>query len=429
MKKRLPTFLYNIRNSELVRNSSLLISGNVLGMGASFLIMPLLSRLYSDADFGLFALMMSLTGILSLVATGKYEEAFVLTKRNDEATHLLSFLMLLQLLAGVGLFLLLLFFRAPILELVNMEALMPYWWLIPLIVVLLGVYNILSSLANKVKHYKSIASAGLLLNLLNAVAKVAAFFVLPHAGGLFAGQMSGQLLACLPFYKLSLFLRDMFSVKYRQLKAVALRYRDFPVYNMPQSVLNSFSMNLPYLVLGGFFGEAKLGLFFMGFNIIFRPITLISNSIYQVMYEKVNGMIREKTAISPIIYGFWKKTVFYMTPCFLLVFLLAPWLFKVVFGAEWEESGHYFRYILPWMLGMLVSMPTGFLPLLFNRQRTAMILSISYFACRIAALAVGIWLQDFNLCILSFSLVGLLFMVITLIWYRSLVKRYEGSLP
>lgn len=429
MKKRLSSFLNPIRHSELIRNSSLLISGNVLGMGVSFLIMPVLSRLYSDADFGVFALMMSLTGILSLVATGKYEEALVLTKDKEEATHLLGFLMRLLSGSALLLFLFFLFFREPTLSWVNMEVLIDYWWLIPLFVFLLGLYTILTNLANKVKHYKAMASAGLLLNLLNALSKVAAYFAMPFAGGLFAGQLSGQLLACFPFYKLRGYLTKALSTRREQRRAAARKYRDFPVYNLPRGVLNSFSMNLPYLLLTGIFGEAKLGLFFMGFNITFRPISLISNSVYQVLYEKVVGMKQQQQRISPIIYTYWKQTLLYITPCFLLAFALAPWLFKIIFGAEWEESGTYFRYILPWMLGVLVATPMGFLPLLFERQRTAMLLEGAYFLSRIAALAVGIYLHDFNLCILSFSLVGLFFMVITLVWYRSLVREYERQLP
>lgn len=421
-------FLNNIFQSELIRNSSILISGNVIGMGATFLVMPVLSRLYSDSDFGIFALMMSLTGILSFVATGKYEEAFVLTKDKDETSALLGFVSRLLIAISIILFLILLFFRETCLGFFNMEALEAYWWQIPIFTLLLGAFNILSNLANKTKQYKSIATANLLLNILNSLSKVAAYFLIPNAGGLLAGQINGQLLACLAFVKLKGYIRKAFYSGKQQMIEIARKYKDFPLYNMPRGALNSFSMNLPFLILTGIFGEARLGLFFIGFNITFRPISLVSNSIYQVLYEKVAGLKQENMKISHIINSLWKSTTLYLSPCFLIAFIIAPWLFKFVFGAEWEESGTYFRYILPWMFGILITTPIGFLPLLFNRQRKAMIIEVSYFICRIASLLIGIYAEDFNLCILLFSLTGLLFMAINFFWYTSLIRKYEHHL-
>lgn len=421
-------FLKNPFRSEVIRNSSILISGNVLGLGLSFLIMPLLSRLYSEADFGVFALMMSLTGILSILSTGKYEEAFVLTRDQREASVLFGFLFRLLAVIGLSLFLALLFFRDSCLSLLNMEALNAYWYMIPVFTVLLASFNILTNLANKVKQYKAIASSNFLLNLLNAFSKAGAYFVIPNAGGLFAGQVVGQLVACFSFYRLREYLKDGLFAGKRQIVAIARRYKDFPLYNMPRGFLNSFSVNLPFLVLTGIFGETLLGLFFMGFNVTFRPVLLISNSIYQVLYEKTARLKNEKMKISGIINLYWKRSLLYMIPCFLIAFAIGPWFFGFVFGAEWEASGTYFRYILPWMFGILITTPMGFLPLLFNRQRTAMVIEIFYFISRAIALFIGIRMDDFNLCILLFSAVGLLFMGITLFWYKRIIRQYEHRL-
>ena len=422
-------WLKNIFSSELIRNSSILVSGNAVGQAVALLVYPILSRIYSDADFGVFALFSSVVGILCILSTGKYEEAFVLTKDKKESTALLGFLFRLLFGFCAILFLFLFFFRSASFSLLNMESLTDYWYMIPLTIFATGIFATLGGVSNKEKRYKIIASSNVTFNLLSSALRIGLRYITPNAMGLISGQLIAQVLSCFSFYKLKSNIQNaILKVKWREMLECAKRFIAFPKYNLPQNFINYFSTNLPFFFLAGIFGEAKLGLFFLAFNVSFRPINLLSASMYQVLFEKATSLTYEKQKISFLFNVYWKNNFLFILPFFILAFLLAPLLFKFIFGTEWEESGNYFRYILPWMFIVLCTSPMGFLPLLFNKQKIAMWFEVAYFLIRCLGLYIGIYLNSFNLAILLFSAVGFIFLVVKLIWFKYLIKQYDTGL-
>ena len=75
----------HIQYSELVRNTTKLLSANVVAQVVGLLIYPLLTRLYSQDDFGLLSLFVSMGGVLTLLATAEYQYAVVLPRDEKQA--------------------------------------------------------------------------------------------------------------------------------------------------------------------------------------------------------------------------------------------------------------------------------------------------------------------------------------------------------
>ncbi|MDP4274087.1 MAG: hypothetical protein Q8907_07400, partial [Bacteroidota bacterium] len=77
------------KDSEFFRNIITLFSGNVVAQIIPLLAYPVLTRLYQPSDFGTLALFTSIVGILSVMATGRYELSVILPKRDEDAAGLL----------------------------------------------------------------------------------------------------------------------------------------------------------------------------------------------------------------------------------------------------------------------------------------------------------------------------------------------------
>ncbi|MDR3062348.1 MAG: oligosaccharide flippase family protein [Dysgonamonadaceae bacterium] len=414
-----------IFESEFIRNSTVLLSGNTAGQAIALLTMPVLSRLYTKDDFGLFALFTSISGILIILGTGKYEEAFVITSNRKESSALLNFSLRLLIVFCLLIFLVLWLFGSPCLSFFNMEVLLDYWYWIPLYMFFSGFFILMTYVANREKKYKIIASANLSTNGLTSMLKIAFKFLTTGAAGLISGQTVGQLFSCFSFHKLKQILKDSIHHNWQESKKAGIKFRDFPKFTMPRSFIDSFSANMPFFLLTGIFGEAQLGLFFLAFNISFRPVNLISNSIYQVLYENVARQKENSEKISSEINQYQRYCLLLALPLFVIVFIFSEWLFKTIFGVQWEESGRYFRYILPWIFMLLLTSPLGFLPLVFHKQKQHMYLGFVQFLCRLAALGAGIYFKDFNLAILLFCITGLVFSLTIQLWYRFLINNYE----
>src|SRR5262245_8313247 len=72
------------------RSVSVLASGTAAGQALALLAAPLLTRLYSPADFGHLQLYVSIMTFAMLTSTWRYELAILLPKANEEAAEVLA---------------------------------------------------------------------------------------------------------------------------------------------------------------------------------------------------------------------------------------------------------------------------------------------------------------------------------------------------
>ena len=73
--------LSSFKKSELRRNFLILSSGTALSEIIPVLASPILTRLYTPEEFGVFMFYFTIAGVLSSVSMGKYETAIVLPKK------------------------------------------------------------------------------------------------------------------------------------------------------------------------------------------------------------------------------------------------------------------------------------------------------------------------------------------------------------
>ena len=421
--------LKNSLQSELIRNSSILITGSVVGQGIAFLALLLLGRLYSETDFALMSTFATVCFLLSLFATGRYEESLVIARDTKETNALLGFSLKWMTIFVVFLFIVLFFFRSSIFSLLKWEELEPFWWYIPPTVFFLGLFNLLTNLAIHKKQFKQITSTRLIQTISNTLFKLIFGFLSFTQIGLIASNMLSQIAGNLPFYSLLKNIKDSWREKWKTQKQAALRHKDFPHYNLGRTFISAFSINLPFLVLISVFDSVSIGFYAFAWNLLYRPLSLVSDALYSTFFKNITVAVQEEKPILPSLKKYWKLLCLYILPCFILAFALAqPSVFGFVFSAKWEETAIYFRYLLPWMFMLFVVSPVHFIPIVLKKQNIAMVVESIYLTFRIIALAIGIYSTNFQLCIFLFCATGFLFSSVLLIWFYCLVKKYDQRL-
>ena len=414
--------------SEIFRNSSIILGGNVLGQFIAFLAYPILTRIYSEVEFGIFAAFMSVCSLLTTLGTGRYEESFVVAKDRKETVHLLGFSLKLLIFFSLFLYIGLVLFRKPIFSLCKLESIEPFWYYLPVTVLFTGLAFLLNNLAIREKQFKRITAAGLVQNCVNTAGKlIAGFSGLTRTGLIFSNALS-VLTSNIPYLSLKKQLMEALKWNWNNELKAAIHYIDFPRFNLGRTFLSSFSINLPFLILIGIFGEASLGLYTLAFTLLYRPINLFANSLYTTLFENGASMIRDKKPLLPSLKKYWKYLCFYILPCFVVAFLIARPAFIIFFGSQWEESALYFQYLLPWMIMAMFVSPVQFVPILFNKQKIALLLEIIHLLFRFGALGIGIYFMHFQTGILFFSLVGLFFTSLNFVWFYTMIRKYERGL-
>lgn len=67
--------------SEFNKNIFTLLSGTIIAQAIPIAISPILTRIYTPDDFGVFALFLAISSVFGSISTAKYELAIALPKK------------------------------------------------------------------------------------------------------------------------------------------------------------------------------------------------------------------------------------------------------------------------------------------------------------------------------------------------------------
>lgn len=407
----------NLKN-EIVRNCTTLLSGTAVAQCITFLAYPIIARLYSSEDFGLYTTILSYIDILVILSTARYEQAIMISKDKKEIAAIVKLCRRLCL----GVTVLITIVACIILAFNEASKLDMLILFIPLLVFFNGQYRIYLLLFNKYKEFKQIAFSDISTNISATIFKIIFGALEILKVGLPLGTSLGRIVGNINYRwrirKISLPQPDKGTIT-----AMIKKHRNFPLYSMPKDFINSFSANLPFTLLAIYFDEAYIGLFAMAFTFTFRPMNLINSAYERVLYERISTKYLNHQPIVKDIVRFFGYNYAVLTPLFVIAFIFAQPILTFILGAEWAASATYFRYMLPWIYTMLISSSLSFIPNVFGTQRTEAIMYLVLFIVRLAVLAIGISLHSFQLSILLFCITGTLFSIILTIWYfRQIIK-------
>ena len=415
----------NIWEKDFFKNVATLISGTTIAQAFSVIIYIVLSRIYTEEDFGVFGLYMNILNITIIFSTAKYELAILLPKSDRDAVNLLG----LSGLISVGVSLVLLILVVPLNGLIcqwlGSDEISAWLYFIPLSTLLVGLFTSFRNYSNREKRYKLIAGANIGQSLSNSLLKLAVGLVIVGAAGLIFGVLFGQLIGFLVFFVVhgSINRKKAGWLKFPEMRRLGKQYNLFPRYNMWQGLINNFSGALPVFVFSSFFSTAIAGFYTFGYMILYRPVSLVANAFYQVMFQRFVEKQHQDAPILSEVLLFIKRAIQALLIPFILVGIFAPEIFGFIFGEKWIEAGRYVQIILPWIFMVGLVMPLSFIPDLYKKQRVAMMIDGVKLITRVAGLAVGVIMENVYIGLGLYSGASTLVIAYSLFWYIRLVRN------
>ena len=410
--------------SEFFRNVFTLISGTTLAQIISLAIYPVLSRMYTPDDFGVFALYMSILSITNITATAKYELAIMMPGKDRDGMNLVGLSGLITVAVSLVLFLLVILLNRQMAGALGNESLAFWLYLIPVSTFLNGLYQSLNYWSIRKKRFRNITAVNLSQSLTNSSVKLGAGALVAGPSGLIAGAITGQLTGFLVFF-LNFLKKDRKKLEWinkSDMRSLAREYYRFPKYNMLLGISNNFSSSLPVFVLTAWFSTAIAGLYSFGLTMIFRPMNLVTTAFSQVFSQRIISKVNGGQPILDDVRRLFTRMVQFSILPFTLVAVFAPLIFRLVFGPEWETAGRYTRILIPWLFLVFLSAPFAFLPDLFKKQGTALLIDIIKLVLRAAALFAGVYFDDIFVTLALLSGVSFTVVICQIIWYFTLAR-------
>jgi O-antigen/teichoic acid export membrane protein len=219
----------------------------------------------------------------------------------------------------------------------------------------------------------------------------------------------------------------LIHIEWQDIRKVAVEYKKFPIFSLPRALVNNIGTALPALLLVPAFGLGKMGLFSMAIMLSFTPITLIVNSVQQVLFQQVTERVHAGQPIRAMMRRITLYTLAGVVPFFALLYFPLPWMSGLLLGDEWRISGEYIRMMLPWLLMVCLNGPICFVADVFMAQGVGLIYECAILLARVAGLSVGIYLQRFDYAIMGYSVASTIVLIAQLVWYYRLIERYERT--
>ena len=401
--------------SKFSRNVLTLVTGTSIANVIPIIIMPVLTRLWSPNDFGMFAIYMALVGILGTLSAGRLDMALILPKKNKDAVGMLIIGLVLSIIFVLLLYLVI-FILDQVLS-ISKFSVESWHYFLPIGVFLYVSYSMMISWHNRNKNYKLMAQSRVIQSSTISFAQIFTGLVTKFNFGLIFSDLIGRLLSIIFIIKGT----GLLKIKIKKINNIKLlkRYKKFPLIEAPASFINVLSHQLPIIVLPLIFSPVVAGLYFLVIRVLMMPTSLISSAMLEVFKNRAQEDFRRTGSCSPIFIKMGLALFSIgVVPAIVLVFF-APTLFLFVFGPEWREAGEYAQIIAPLALIQFVCSPLSYVLIFREKLFLDLKLQTLFLILVVIALILAAELNSIITTVWLLMISGVIFYLITLLFsYR-----------
>ena len=358
MKKKYVDNLKALRSSSFVTNVVKLTGGSAIGQVLVMLSTPLITRLYSPADMGIFGIFMSFISFASVGVALRYDLAIVAARDNFEADVLLITSIALAIpcvvIASVVLFGMI---RFNILGYV----VLPSWSALAMFVALLatGIFSTLRFWHVGRKKFGEISLALVSQGAGRATIPVILGWLSSGWAGLLGGEILGRMIGVdrLARGVWPETRKTFTAVDTQHFAQVLRRYWKYPAVFLPSSMIDALATSLPLPVISSLFGVSAAGQYFLVYRLASVPAALISAGVADVFHAKIGEAARtNKSLVHSTMKSAMQKLAIVSLSIYLPTALVSPFLFSLVFGDSWQQAGTLMTIqSLACMSGLVVS--------------------------------------------------------------------------
>jgi O-antigen/teichoic acid export membrane protein len=322
----------------------LIAKGTILAQCITLISTPIITRLFSPSDFGIFALYSSVLTILIVFGTGKYEFAIPLPKEEEKALHLIILACILIIIIG-GIFSITVWlFGNDLLTILKISEIKPFLIILIISFFCASIYQVLNYWAIRTKNYHIIGKTIISKNISGSGSKIFLGLINFKVIGLIIGDLISQIIG---IYSIFIIFWKKHSTDLKEITAkgildTAREYYRFPAFSLPSMLFNTLAFQLPILLLVSYYGTTTAGLYSIAFGVLALPVTILSSSISQVYLGEISSLLQSDPGkIRKLYQTAIIRIAIIAIPVIAIIALLAPFIFPVIFGEAWKEAGFF----------------------------------------------------------------------------------------
>jgi len=420
--------LAKLKKSSFFKNIIIVMSGSAVAQVLGFALTPIISRLFSPSEFGIFGSFNAVATIIAAGVTLEYSSAILLPKEKEIAINLLALSVSCTLAVGLLCLMFSLIVPATVNGLMQTRGAWPLALLV-LATLVAGVNSTCQCWAIRAKAFKHTSASQVIRSIASGGLRIGAGYLKRGAAGLIISNILANALASINLVRV--LLPDLLAlrgrVRWGLMKRLAKDYGDFPMYSASQNVINALSTGLPVLLLTRYYGISVAGAYAFGVSAIQVPMSFVLTALKQVLFQKACEIEHQGGRLGSL-YVRTTAGLFAMALLPSLILLIwAPQLFTWVFGSKWHMAGELTRSLVLWYVFVFCNLPATLFARIIRIQGFVFLYNLALLAARTLALVLGGLYFSAPQTVTLFSLVGAVMNAFLIYHVGRAVLKKEGS--
>jgi len=407
------------------------MSGTAVAQGIGFAMTPVISRLFSPTDFGVFGSFNSVLYVVAAMITLQYSQAIILPKQDKEAANVFGSSVLSVILITLICFVIAFVFSDWLLELLNINQSRWILYFLPLGLFFNGINQSFQAWCVRRKVFKKIAASQMIRSGSNNSLQIISGLFQSGGGGLIVSSVTADGIASWNFSRHILGVDKGFlkkSMDWKKIWQSAIKYRDFPFYSATQNMMNALSQGLPVLLLAHFFGVSVAGAYAFGIRLIQVPMNFILTALRQVLFQKASETYNRGGVLLPLYLKFTSGLFLLILPPATIIFVWGPQIFSWIFGIEWFKAGFYAKWLVFWLVPGFCNVPSILFARILRKQKKLFVLEILVLISRALVLVLGGYFLSANNTVILFSVTGAIINGFYILWVGMLLLKLEKNI-
>jgi O-antigen/teichoic acid export membrane protein len=409
---RLKDTVKNGTAGKFLKLSSGTIIAQIIGLAAT----PILTRYYTEDDFGVYAIYLSLLIIIATSATLRYEMGIIPSKTDEDARRVAWNAGISTLLISGFTFIGLLLAGSWFQELMEIPS-ESFWlfYFLPAAIIAMAFYNILFNHHNRFENYSFLGKAKIFQITSVSGIQLTGISLLLQKTGLIAGDIIGRLLTILYFFRFN--LPHIWSAiikrpSNRALKVNAYKNKAYPKFNLAAAFIDRLSFEIPVLVITKLFELATVGFYSIAMRVLSLPAMFIGQAMAQVFYKTFTDYSYDYKLAKKFLFKTWGFLSLVGLLPLVIILGWGPEIFAFVLGNDWYVAGEMARVIAPMLFVMFVSSPSSNAYLTLNMHHLTPIFPLISLIYRPGCIYIGYLMGDILTGLWILTIVHIVFVVL-----------------
>ena len=403
-----------------VRNFAVTFSWNSAAVVIGFLFTPFIARLYSPEAYGLFAVYMSLAQNVSLIATLQLTRAYTLAESEQELQGLLRATLYSTVLLIMFVVVICLLFKDQVLNFFNITPIGSFIYLLPLTAFLYSLCDVYRSWNVRHKFFQRNAVNQVVASVTARSLAVSYALVMPvkHVG-LIVGDLISKVIESIHLGWAGAFHQanqSVFSSSKVDTQKTLRRFKNYPMFVLPSSLITVFASQIPLFFVTKFYDAESAGFYSLANSMLTVPVSVLAGAIAPIFLQRVSDAYRvRKDQVGYLVIQVANKLFYIGVVPILILTIYGDWLFRVVFGESWIQSGVLAGYMGFYFLFTVINFPLLSIYRIVERERFLLVVTVIHVVINILALWSGHQLfKTVDGVIIIFSISNVIFYLINI---------------